>query len=94
MSIQPNFGGNWLDWLCYLADKSLTAPRIFLFLNILISIYFLKYETIENHARAFLTLIISAIVRVLSFLKDQKLFHLIVSTQPTFRAPSIMVCTR
>ena len=20
--IQPNLGGNWLDWLCYLAGKS------------------------------------------------------------------------
>jgi hypothetical protein len=20
--IQPNWGGNWLDWLCYLAGKS------------------------------------------------------------------------
>ena len=35
------------------------APRIFFLFNILILIYFLKYETIETHARAFLTLILA-----------------------------------
>ena len=41
------------------------APRIFFF-NTLILIYFFEYETIETHARAFLTLIILAIAGVLS----------------------------
>ena len=27
--IQPNLGGNGLDWLCYLAGISQTAPPIF-----------------------------------------------------------------
>ena len=33
-------------------------------------IYFLKYETIETHARAFLTLNISAIGRVYSYFDE------------------------
>ena len=41
------------------------ALRIFFSLfNTLIFIYFLKYETIDTHARAFLTLIILAIAGV------------------------------
>ena len=42
------------------------ALRIFFLFNILILIYFFKYETIETHARAFLTLTISAIGTVFS----------------------------
>ena len=42
------------------------APRIFLHFNILIFIYFFKYEIIETHARAFLTLIILGIATVLT----------------------------
>ena len=52
------FGGNWLNWLCYLAGKSSTAPRIFFSLFYNSFIYFFKYETIETHACAFLALII------------------------------------
>ena len=37
------------------------APRIFFHFNILIFIYFFKYEIIETHARAFLTLNILSI---------------------------------
>ena len=44
----------------------IVTPAITLF-NTLIYIYFLKYETIEIHARPFLTLIILAIGTVLSF---------------------------
>jgi hypothetical protein len=40
------------------------APRIFFLFNILILIYFFKYETIMTHARAFLTLNILTIGRV------------------------------
>ena len=40
------------------------APRIFFCFNIFIFIYFFKYETIETHARAFLTVNILAIGRV------------------------------
>ena len=40
------------------------APRILILFNILIFIYFFKYETIETHARAFLTLNILAMGRV------------------------------
>ena len=53
-----------LDWLWYLAGKSSTAPSFFVLFNTLIFIYFFKHETIETHARAFLTLIILAIGRV------------------------------
>ena len=37
------------------------APRLFFPLNILILFYFLKYRTIDTHARAFLSLNISAV---------------------------------
>ena len=40
------------------------APRIFFLFNTLILICFLKYETIEAHARAFLVLIVLAIAGV------------------------------
>ena len=59
--IQPIFTQIGLDWLCYLAGKSLTAPRIFFRFHILIFKYFSKYETIESHARAFFSLNISAV---------------------------------
>ena len=58
---------NWLDWLCYLAGKSETAPRIFFLFIILIFLYLFRYETMETHARAFLTLIIFAIGPVVYF---------------------------
>ena len=45
--------------------KSWELFRILFLFNILIFIDFFKYETIETHARAFLTLIISAIGTVL-----------------------------
>ena len=32
--IQPNLGGNGLDWLCYLAGNSQTAPTIFFKLSV------------------------------------------------------------
>ena len=45
------------------------ALRIFFLFRIFIFIYFFKYETIETHARAFLTLKILAIDRVLGIKK-------------------------
>ena len=45
---------------CHLAGKSETAPRIFFSLYYF-NFDFLNNETIERHARAFLTLIILAI---------------------------------
>ena len=42
----------------------LNGSQDFFLINILIFIYFFKYETIETHARAFLTLNILAIGRV------------------------------
>ena len=51
------------------------APRIFFFLfNILILLYFSKYETIETHALAFLTLIILVKTGVINPGKIQNLF--------------------
>ena len=44
----------------------LNGSQDFFLFNTLIFIYFFKYEAIETHARAFLTLIILAIAGVLS----------------------------
>ena len=55
-----------LAWLAVLFSRQiLNGSQDFFFLfNILIFIYFFKYETIETYARAFLTLNILAIGRV------------------------------
>ena len=52
----PNFGGNGLDW------QLLNGSQDF---DIFFFIYFFKYKTIKTHARAFLTLNILAIGRVM-----------------------------
>ena len=54
--------------------KSWEPFRIFFLLNTLILIYFFKYETIETHARAFLTLIILAIGTVQSIYLFKQIF--------------------
>ena len=65
-----NFEVNGLDWQCCLAGSSKTAPRIFIF-SIALSAEYLSYvKSIETHARAFLTLIILAIGRVLKVMPN------------------------
>ena len=57
----------WIGWAILQATSKRLPGFQFLF-NILIFIYFFKYETIETHAHAFLTLNILAIGRVNSIL--------------------------
>ena len=57
IKIQPFSTKIGLNWLCYLVGKS----RIIFPFPILIFIYFFKYETIESHARVFLTINILSI---------------------------------
>ena len=56
----------WIGCAIYQATYK-QLPGFFFRFNILIFIYYFKYETIETHARAFLPLNISAVGRVLSF---------------------------
>ena len=59
--IWPNFEVIGLNWQCFLAGSSKTAPRIFIF-SIVLGAECLSYlKSIETHARAFLTLIILSI---------------------------------
>ena len=49
---------NWPNWPCYLADSLKTAPRILIFSIAMGAEYLFYMKSIENHARAFLALII------------------------------------
>jgi hypothetical protein len=60
----------WIGCAIYQANpKRLTD--LFFFFNILILNYFFKYETIETHACAFLTLIILGIATVVGHKRSQ-----------------------
>ena len=59
--IWPNFEVNGLDWQCYLAGSSKTAPRIFIFSIVLGAEYSSYVKSIETHARTFLPLNISVV---------------------------------
>ena len=54
---QPNFHPNWAGLAVLFSRQILNGSQNYFFhFNILILIYCFKYETIETHARAFLTL--------------------------------------
>ena len=60
-----HFHQNWAGLAVLFSRQILKRlPGFFLFFNILIFIYVSKYETIETHARAFMTLNILTISRV------------------------------
>ena len=59
-----NFEVNGLDWQCFLAGSSKTAPRILIFSIAMGADYSFYVKTIETHACTFLTLNILAIGRV------------------------------
>ena len=65
LNITANTAQFWRKWagLAVLFSRQLLngSQDFFFLLNILILIYFLKYETIETHAHAFLTLNILSI---------------------------------
>ena len=61
------FEVNGLDWQCCLAGSSQKAPRILIFSIAMGADYSFYVKTIETHARAFLTLNILAIGRVLGY---------------------------
>ena len=75
-AFQPNFGENGLDWLCY----------FFFLFNIFI--YFLIYETIETHARAFLTLNILSIGTVMFSANRQ--FHKLAFARKKTQKPYLV----
>ena len=60
----------------------LNGSQDFFLFNTLIFVYFLKYETIETHARAFLTLIILAIAWVLCVRKINYRLQKMLFLQP------------
>ena len=53
-----NFHQNWAGLTVLFSRQVLNNSQDFFLLNILILIYFFRYETIETHARAFMTVII------------------------------------
>ena len=61
----------------------LNSSQDFFLLNIFFSIYLFKYETIETHARAFLTLIILAIGTAVKGLTQQDPIVLGQNQQPS-----------
>ena len=68
-----HFHQNWAGLAVLFRRQIPNGSQDFYFLfNILIFIYFFKYETIETHARAFLTLNILAIGRVPYFYWTKK----------------------
>ena len=69
--IQPNLGGNGMDWLCYLAGNSQTAPMIFSNFQYIFFIHFIKNPQ-TTIALPFLTHNISAtggVCRAMEILK-------------------------
>ena len=64
-----NFHPKWAGLAVLFSRQILNSSQDFFLFNILIFIYFLKYETIETHARAFLTLNILGIGTVTSDIK-------------------------
>ena len=69
-----NFHSNWAGLAVLFSRQLLNGSQDFFHFNIFIFIYFFKYKTIETHARAFLSLNISAVGSV----KDKQ------NTWPTF----------
>jgi hypothetical protein len=65
-----NFHPNWAGLAVQANPKRL--PGFFFHFNILIFIYFFKYETIETHACAFLTLIILSTATVWCMYNDNE----------------------
>ena len=62
--IWPNFEVNELDWQCCLAGSSKTAPRIFIFLIVLVAEYLSYVKSIAAYAPAFLAYNNSVLARV------------------------------
>ena len=62
-----HFHQNWAELAVLFSRQILNSSQDFFLYNILILIYFFKYETIETHGRAFLPLNISAVGSVLVF---------------------------
>ena len=61
-----HFHPNWAGLAVLFSRQLLNGSQDFFFhFNISIAIYFLKYKTIETHARAFLPLNISAVGSVI-----------------------------
>ena len=72
-----NFHPNWAGLAVLFSRQLLKGSQDFFCFNILISIYFFKYETSETHARAFLPLNISAIGTVEEFSVKNSEFQII-----------------